>query len=380
MLSAMPAMASGPCGGLALDNGAVGAGKPLKVGAVLDADDVACAQAIAAGLIAKPTLRSVTVAARVPDAMRLEGGGLKVAKSWADALVAAGLPVSLVAAVAALPGPGEAASLRIAFAEQKGARPVAVIASASGAVSAGVDPAHMQPVRPGAQLTAYDYVQTASGATAKVTLADGSAIALASGTLLRVGATEELNAQLKRVTKVDLLRGRVEVLAGPGSGGATLEVVTRSAVASVRGARVRVAAEGGGATTRVETLVGKVALRGEKGAVVVANAQGASVDNTRQPSAPIALIGPAVGLQPQNGKAKSKGSAQWREVAKAAQYLVEVAADPEFLLQRRTWHEAGPKWTIDPSLVGKQWFWRVTPVDGGGFEGLSSKVSGLTVE
>lgn len=379
VLAAVPAFAEAPCGGLTVANNVVAPGRPLKIAAALGPEENACAVAVAAELAKIPGLRAVTVAARVPDSQRLDGGALQVAKAWANALVAGGLPPSKVVAVAPLPGPGEAASVRIAYAEMKGARPVAVIAAASGAVTAGTDPQRLQPVRTGAQLAAYEHLQTDAGASAKIALADGSSIVLAPGTLIRIGAIE-LNDKLKRVVKVDLLKGKVEAQVTAGGAAAQFDIVTRSGVAGVRGTHFRLAAEGGGATTRLETLNGKVELRGEKGTVMVGKGHGASIDNANPPGAAVALLAAPSALQPQKGPVKAGTAAKWKEVGKAGQYLVEAASDAEFLLQRRTWHVAGPQWSIDPSLVGKKWYWRVTAVDGAGFSGQSSKVYEITVE
>ena len=249
------ALAQAPCGGLYVGHGAVGPTAPLKVTATLDDSDLACAKAIAHQLSAIAALRSVTVAARVSEAQRAAGGGLQVASAWAQALVAAGVPAARVVAVAPLTALGEPPSVRIAYFEQRGARTVAVLAAASGTVTAGTDPARLQPIRIGAPMAAYDHLQTSDGSTAKLVLADGSSLLLSASTLLRVGAVE-LNSALKRVIKIDLYRGRIEAQVSPSHSGAQFEIVTPRAIAGVRGTRFRVAVSAEGANTQVETLSG----------------------------------------------------------------------------------------------------------------------------
>ncbi|MFP2957254.1 hypothetical protein ACLEPN_05325 [Myxococcus sp. 1LA] len=118
VLAGAPAFASqaqAPCGGLRFESGRVVFGRTL---APQGAETDACLAHVAEALLARPAIRSVTVAAKLPDADRLDGRGLAVAKRAADALVAAGLARTRVSAVAPPSVEGEPAQLQLAYVER----------------------------------------------------------------------------------------------------------------------------------------------------------------------------------------------------------------------------------------------------------------------
>jgi len=226
-----------PCGGLKLGSGTVETA-PLVPAAALTEADAACAKAVAAAFKGVGGLCSITVAVRMADAARSGGGGLAAAKAWSAALAAEGIPAARVFPVAPLLPAGEAPSVRFAFTESRPARPVAAVLTGLGDVKSGAKEEALQPAPVGTRLAPSDHVQTGAGAAARIAVADGSALVVKDGTPLRLGNVE-LNAQLKRSVRVDLVRGKMNVVASKGGEGSLFEVGTPLGLAGVRGASFR---------------------------------------------------------------------------------------------------------------------------------------------
>lgn len=375
VLAASPALAAepdAPCGGLRFENGRVEPGRPL---APKGPETEACLKHVAAALQARPAIRSVTVAARLPDAERLEGQGLAVARAAADVLVAAGVPRTRVSAVAPPALPGEPGQLQLAYVERPAQPAVARVRAASGGVSAGPEPTELRPRLVGDALYTGELLRTDAGARAKLALADGSVVRVLEDSLVRLGALE-LTAGLQRKVQLELLRGTVETDAAPGGEGSVFEVRTRSAVAGVRGTRFRVSAQEDG-TGRLETLEGKVALGAERAEVDVTGGHGSRAMPGTAPEPPRRLLAAPVPSGPRGGTFPTPPKLTWRAVEGAKSYRVELARSADFVLGVQTL-EARSAELVPGPREGK-WFWRVLPVDGDGFVGFPSKIFAFDV-
>lgn len=373
MLTASPSLAEEPCGGLRFEGGRVQPGRPL---APRGPETEACLRHVAEALKARPAIRSVTVAARLPDAERLDGQGLAVARAAADVLVAAGVPKTRVSVVAPPALPGEPAQLQLAYVERPGQPAVARVRAASGNVLAGPEPTELRPRLVGDALYTGELLRTEAGARAELALADGSVVRLVEDSLVRLGALE-LTAALQRKVRLELLRGTVETEAAPGGDGSVFEVRTRSAVAGVRGTRFRVSAQEDGAS-RVETLEGKVALGAEKAEVELAGGQGSRAKPGSAPEAPRALLAAPVPTGPRAGTFPTPPKVTWKPVAGAAKYRVELARGADFVSEVRTFETPGTELAV-PGPREDKWFWRVLAVDGDGFVGFPSKIFAFDV-
>ncbi|NTX36898.1 FecR domain-containing protein [Myxococcus sp. CA033] len=360
--------AEAPCGGLRFVNGRVEMGRKLEP---KGPSTEACLKHVAEALAARPAIRAVTVAARLPDAERLDGQGLAVAKAAADILVSAGVSRTRVSAVAPPAVPGEPGQLQLAYVERPTQPRVARVRAASGEVSAGAAPDELRPRGVGDSLYTGELFHTSKDASAELELADASRVRVLSDSMLRLGAIE-LGANAKRVVRLELMRGSVETLAAPGGDGSVFEVRTRGAVAGVRGTQFRVSAQEDGGS-RLETLEGKVALGAEKGEVEVAGGQGSRVLPGAAPEPPRPLLAAPLLNGPRGGSFTTAPKLEWFTVPGAKTYRVELGRTADFAAGVRTFESPAQEFAVPAGLAGK-WFWRVLPVDADGFIGFPSKI------
>ncbi|MCP3137690.1 FecR family protein [Pyxidicoccus xibeiensis] len=370
---ALAAEADGPCGSLRFEGGLIETGRPL---APKGPQTEACLKQVAEALKARPAIRSVTLAARLPDAERLDGQGLAVAKAAADVLVAAGLPRTRVSVVAPPSVPGEAARLQLAYLERPAQPAVARVRAASGEVSAGTAAAELRPRAPGDALYSGELLHTGPGARVELALADGSRVRLMADSSLRLG-TIELMANLRRKVQLELLRGTVEADAAPSGEGSLFEVRTRSAVAGVRGTHFRVTAQEDG-THRLETLEGRVALIAKKGDLDVIEGYGSRALPDSAPEPPRPLLKAPTMVDPRDGTFAAPPRLTWGAVSGARAYRVELARTADFAAGVRT-HEAPAAELAVTNLDQGKWFWRVVALDGEGFVGFPSKIFAFDV-
>ncbi len=372
----VPALAAGtgePCGGVRFENGRVEMGRPL---APKGPETEACLKYVAEALKARPAIRSVTVAARLPDVERLDGQGLAVAKAAAEVLVAAGVPRTRVSAVAPPGVAGAPGQLQLAFIERPTQPTVARVRASSGEVSAGPAPAELRPRAPGDALFPGELLHTGPTARAELLLADGSTVRVMEGSLVRLGSIE-LMANLRRKVELELLRGSLETAAAPGGEGSVFEVRTRGAVAGVRGTHFRVSAQDDG-FSRLETLEGKVALIGKKGDLDVVAGYGSRVmpDAAPEPVRPL-LVAPTL-ADPRGGTFRAAPKLSWWTVTGAKAYRVELARTADFAAGVQQYNSPATEMEVPGSREGK-WFWRVLAVDADGFVGFPSKIFAFDV-
>ncbi|WP_426752652.1 FecR family protein [Myxococcus sp. Y35] len=363
-----------PCGGLRFESGRLLFGRPL---APQGAQTDACLQHVAEALQARPAIRSVTVAAKLPDADRLDGRGLAAAKRAADVLVAAGIPRTRVSAVAPPSMQGEPAQLQLAYVERPAQPAVARVRAASGEVEAGATEAQLQPRTVGDSLYPGELLRTGADAQAELALADGSVVRVVADSLVKLGAVE-LTANLQRKVQLDLLRGTLETDAAAGGAGSIFEVRTRGAVAGVRGTRFRVASQDDG-TSRLETLEGKVALSAAQAEVEVAGGQGSRAKPGMPPEPPRALLTAPALVGPRGGAFPAAPKLSWRAVDGAATYRVELARTADFAAGVQTYGSPSAELAVPGPGEGK-WFWRVMAVDPDGFVGFPSKIYTFDVQ
>lgn len=362
-----------PCGGVRLAGGRVETGQPLVPGGK---DTEACLRRVAAELSARQDIRSITVAARVPDEARLDGKAMAQAKAAAQVLVAAGVPSTRVSAVAPPIDSGEAARFAIAYVERPARRPVARLRT-GGEVTAGPEVAELQPRAAGDVLYAQDVVHTGKG-WVELELADGSFLRVAPESTLRLGVVG-LNAQGQRQVQLEVLGGTVEAEASKAGPGAVFELKTRTAVAGVRGTRFRTSAVDG-ETSRLETLEGRVALGAGQGEADVDGGFGSRVKAGAAPESPRPLLAaPEVDTAARAGTFKGSPRLTWKSVPGARSYRVEVARDVDFSLELHRSLTDAPALALEALPNGK-WFWRVQPLDADGFEGYTSKIYAFTVQ
>ncbi len=330
-----------------------------------------CLGALGRELDRRPSIRSVTVAARLPAAQRAGGTGLAIARHAADSIVEGGVDAWRVSAVAPATHPGEAAGLHVAYRERQPTRPVARLQATSGQVETGSATAKLERARHGALLYPQQLLRTGPRSYARLLLADGSYVRVAAESLVRVGRID-LDEDLARRVELALLRGSIETIVRKGALRTVFNVLTRTAIAGVRGTDFRTHANQTG--TRIETLDGEVSLTGKLDSVVVGAGRGSRVGVDGFPERTRSLPAAPVVVKPLRGPVAFGQELRWEPVPGAASYIVEIARDAEFsrFVSSREAHAV--ETVIGTDLAAGKWFWRVAAVDADGFVGATSKV------
>ncbi len=370
LLSLPLAALAEPCGGLALRGGQVVPATPLPARETTP-DALACAKAIGAALKAQGGVRAVTVAVRLPDAQRIDGGGVSVGAAYEKALAAGGIPAARISTI--LPAtPDAAASVLISFTVRRSKRPVAVIESASGTMRVGRTEASLAPAIVGQKLPVGMVVATGAGSAAWLALADGSRVRMTAETTLRLGRLK-LGENLQRIVQLELITGDVEADVAPKATASTFRIRSSIGAAGVRGTHFRVAVVPK-QYMRVETLVGLVDLSTDGGGVEVPGGHGSIATPDGPPTAARPLL-PAPAVDgPLKGEVGTSERLRWEPVLRAAAYRVELALDAEFSLRLRTQATTESSIPQPADLGAGKWFWRVMAVDADHFVGLPSKV------
>ncbi len=375
LLAGPGALAAEPCGGLSLQAGVVQIGDHLPVSEGLAQEAGPCLEAIAKELVARPAIRSITVAARVAGDAQARRLGLGVAKTVADTLAAHGIARTRISAVVPTALPGEADGVQIAFVERRSFRPVAQVWGLSGKAWSGARLGALEPAALGAPVTPRQYFETGSNSVAVLMLVDGSRVRVASESVLRIGQVT-LDSDRRRSVQIEVLRGDAVVRTSKARG--PFRLVTGNAIAGARGTRFRLALADEG-VTRLETLEGTVNLAGSRGQVFVASGEGSLVDYSGFPERPRPLlVAPAV-VQPVLGERRFGDPLQWRPVPQADRYRVEFARNAEFSDTFWSTETEYIRTLVGEALSPGKWFWRVTAIDRDGFVGLHSKTYAFTV-
>ncbi|MEM9493588.1 MAG: FecR family protein, partial [Myxococcota bacterium] len=330
----MPAAATpaaAPCSGLRLADDQIRFEQPLPAALPLSEAAMTCLRAAAAELAERPTLRAVTVVARLPDEQRIAGQGLQVARAAAAVLAEKGVAPSMISAVAPAIGHDQPAGLFVAYREFNARRPVGILGSVTGQVDSGIDLDGLEQASPGATLTTNTVIRTGPDSYAFLYLVDGSILRMQADSLIRIKRLV-VNRKLEREVHIGLLRGELMTVARLGGDGSIFRIETRTAVAGVRGTEFRTALDGRGGT-RVETLGGGVGLDSRGTEVVVDRGFGSLADAGRPPSPPRPLLPSADIRSPRSGRFAAPPSLRWQPVADATAYRVEFARDADFSLE-----------------------------------------------
>ena len=375
ILATLVGTAQASCPELVIGAGTLDTGAALPTSAELSEADQACLAEVGARLAARPGVRTVTVAVRLPDAQRIAGAGAGVGRAYTKAIAAGGISAARISAVVPAAANGEAASVSLTFTEKQSVSKIAVSEAVSGDVTAGPDLDSLAPLSGGDLIGANTWVKTGHGSTLGVALADGSRVVLAPDSLLRIGALR-VNDQLKRVVELELREGSLDTDVTSGGDGSRYEVTTRTGVAGVRGTRFRLTIEDG--ASRLETLEGEVGLAGLEAqagdAVAVEEGFGSRVDTSGAPTAPSALPKAPQIRSPVDGDHARSESLRWKPVTDANKYVLQFARDAEFVLDVNSWDAAEATVGLGAELDAGTWFWRVAAADTEGFVGDWSKV------
>jgi hypothetical protein len=372
-----------PCGGVDVRNGRVTTTTVLTEQYLTGADGQACLKHLGKDLAGRRLVRSVTVAVRVPDAQRADGKALALARSLSDVVVQGGMPRNRVFALVPRTQPDEPASITVAYTERSPENVVAAFHAVEGDVRVGDTEATMKPAEPGGPILGNERVTTGRGSRVWVKLKDGSGFKLGENADLKL-LQLEVSATLERQVKLQLVKGDLETEVKPAGSGSTFETSTKNAVAAVRGTGFRMRAEEDG-QARLETLHGLVTLapKAQDGTVGVAvdvpAGRGAGVTAAGKVEAPRVLLGAPAVSGPQKGALARDAALSWTAIPGARTYRVELARDADFTIQAEAQDAPGTSLKLATRPAEGKWFWRVSALDDGGFQGQTSKVYAFTV-
>lgn len=369
----LPAQAqTAPCNGIRFAGGEILLGIAIPPALPLQDSHKDCLRAIGKELLKRPYIRSLTVAARLPDDARQGRKGIELANAIAKELIDAGASEELVSAVAPVLGHGQTAGVTFVYRERRRSRVVAELRGLFGSATTGWALDSLRPAVIGDRLVVSDYFETGAKSYAVLKLADDSVLYLGPSSLVRLGQVE-MTAELKRHVVIELIRGEVETIVVKDAVGSVFQVITQTAIAGVRGTTFRTVTEPGGAT-RLETTGGSVELAGAKNSVAVNAGFGSRVDQsgTAEPARPL-LPAPLVD-SPRLGSFRQTPTLRWQPVTGAAQYRVELAGNAEFSSAYARHTTTATALQIAGGLSPGKWFWRVLPIDADGFVGMPSKI------
>ena len=375
VLLAPAAHAAEPCGGIKIAEGALTFGTRMTLDLARGPEGAACFKAVAAALLGRGELQTVTVAARVPNDKAMREKGMEVANQVADRLAEAGLVRSLVSTVVPMARPDEKDAIYIAFVEKRSSRTVAQVQSVSGRVFAGHQLGSLRDASPGMLLTGSDYLETGKGSVALVKLLDETHIYLFENSALRVGQVD-VDATGRRNVQVHMLRGEAAVIAADREG--PFYIVTGNAIAGVRGTVFRIA-HPDARLSRVETLGGTVTFGGKNANIFVPESKGSRVDHKGVPEEPRPLLVSPLPERPLMGRAEVGDLLAWEPVGEAARYRVELSRNAQFTNTWMTFESIQAKVPVPDVLTAGKWFWRVSAVDVDGFVGYPSKIYAFVV-
>lgn len=371
------AYAQPSCAPIAFAQGEITTGQPLATTMPLTDATKACLTAIAEAAAKRPDLRTVTVVVRLPDAERQKGEALAAAQTMSDVLQAAGLPRRKLSVVAPAIGHSQTAGVQFLYSERGQGRVVAKLTIVKGTVSTGASTAALSAAAQGATLRVSDYLATAARSHATLALADGSLLHVRPDTLLRLGKVA-LTADYERQVEIEVLTGSARVEAVQAKTGSTFQVISRAAVAGVRGTEFRFVAPSDD-TTRLEALSGDVSLGNTSGQQDVSAGHGSRATAGSAPEAPRPLLAPPTRMTPIQGQFATAPTISWEPAAGAASYIIELARNAKFT-REVTWLESdSPSATFEPLADGR-WFWRVLAVDADGFVGMPSKIYSFVID
>ena len=220
--------------------------------------------------------------------------------------------------------------LRIPFAWLK-AQPVsATLVAVSGDVRVERSGGAAFAAPAGTSLQRGDAVVAAQAASATVQFADGSKLAIASGSRVVFDTLTEYGPAGMVDTRVRLERGRAWSRVNPGgSRRGRYRLVTPAATAVARGTEFRVEADPASDTTDTETLEGTVRAQNEAGQADVAEGFGVRIQRGAAPSAPAPLLAAPVWEGPLT-LTRLPARIDLPAVSGAVSYRVEISADAEF--------------------------------------------------
>lgn len=202
-------------------------------------------------------------------------------------------------------------------------------------------------------------------------------VSLLPNTCLTVVGTSASDG--RRSSLLHMSEGAIAVQGTPNKPG-DVTVTTAEGVSTGEQGGFRVTLEQG--ATRTEALSAPVAVMGAGQEVDLEAKQGTRVKAGAAPEAPRSLLSAGALFLPEDGAPLRWPDFRWAAVPRALGYRVQVSTSPDFGEIVHQVDVPFPEWQPDflllPVDVAGYW-WRITPLDRFGFEGMPSVARRLTV-
>ncbi|HPH04851.1 MAG TPA: FecR domain-containing protein [Methylotenera sp.] len=175
-----------------------------------------------------------------------------------------------------------------------------------------------------------DSIKTGKYSVAKLGFPDGSVIDIQQNSQLVIQSSYQHTGRLTYVILLKLVKGRTEIGANPSHlYGNSMQILTPSAIAAVRGTTFRVRADQ--ELTMQETLAGRVGLTSLGKEVMLAQGYGSIAEKNKAPLPPIALPStPNLSHLPTVIESEMAVNFQLKPQTDAVAWLVQLAKDVDF--------------------------------------------------
>jgi len=215
-----------------------------------------------------------------------------------------------------------------------------------------------------------DRIKTSDDTTVAIKFADNTILTLHSNSQIRFDHLSAHGTTGMVDSRLHLIDGRMDTRVTPAVGpGSRFEIHTPSAISAVRGTEYRAAVSEQDATSNIEVLHGKVAVKGAEKQRLIKAGFGTKVARGKQPISPRKLLS-APKLADIPARIRMIGwTLNWEKLEGATHYRVEVSEQDNFntiLWQKKTeYAKVGL-----PDLLDGQYYVRVRGVDKLGLEGI----------
>ena len=215
-----------------------------------------------------------------------------------------------------------------------------------------------------------DEVRTGENGSTTIVFADGSEMVLFKNTIVAFDHLSSYGKTGMVDTRIRVIQGKVETNAKKNKGpGSRLDILTPSAISSVRGTIYRVSNTKNNIST-VEVIEGNVSVAGKKSnkAISVETGQGTRIEKGIEPTKPVPLLSPPNVITTQTYFEQAPSIA-WHKKTKAERYNVQLSSQKNF--KKIIWGKITTDTTIVfPELSDATYYYRITAIDTLGIEGI----------
>lgn len=215
-----------------------------------------------------------------------------------------------------------------------------------------------------------DEIRTGENGSTTVVFADGSEMVLFKNTIVAFDHLSSYGKTGMVDTRIRVIQGKVETNAKKNKGpGSRLDILTPSAISSVRGTVYRVSNTKSNIST-VEVIEGDVSVAGKKSnkSISVKTGQGTRIEKGIEPTKPVPLLSPPKVITTQT-YFEQIPTITWNKIKKAERYNIQLSSQKNF--KEIVWGKITTDTSIAlPKLSDAVYYYRITAIDLLGIEGL----------